>query len=88
MVKRAIELEGTVSVSVSIQVGRVFHINFRQGEHGIGLVKRDYLPQELGEDAVDLMRKVSGHELHIDKKCTDKLFFLDRSKWRSILMLY
>ena len=28
------------------------------GEHGVGLVKRDYLVQELGGDAVDLMRKV------------------------------
>jgi len=29
------------------------------GEHGVGLVKRDYLPHELGQPAVDLMRKVS-----------------------------
>lgn len=29
------------------------------GEHGVGLVKRDYLPHEIGEPAVDLMRKVS-----------------------------
>lgn len=29
------------------------------GEHGVGLVKRDYLPHEIGQDAVDLMRKVS-----------------------------
>lgn len=28
------------------------------GEHGVGLVKRDYLPHEIGEPAVDLMRKV------------------------------
>lgn len=41
MVKRAIEMEGTVT-----------------GEHGVGLVKRDYLPHELGESTVDLMRKV------------------------------
>jgi hypothetical protein len=30
-----------------------------QGEHGVGLVKRDYLPHELGESTVDAMRKVS-----------------------------
>ena len=30
-----------------------------QGEHGVGLVKRDYLPHELGESTVDTMRKVS-----------------------------
>lgn len=29
------------------------------GEHGVGLVKRDYLPHEVGESTVDLMRKVS-----------------------------
>ncbi|KAK4994580.1 D-lactate ferricytochrome c oxidoreductase [Elasticomyces elasticus] len=28
------------------------------GEHGVGLVKRDYLPHELGDGAVDLMRKM------------------------------
>ena len=28
------------------------------GEHGVGLVKRDYLKEELGKDAVDLMRKL------------------------------
>ncbi|KAF1813918.1 glycolate oxidase [Eremomyces bilateralis CBS 781.70] len=30
------------------------------GEHGVGLVKRDYLNHELGETTVDLMRKVRG----------------------------
>lgn len=29
------------------------------GEHGVGLVKRDYLAHEIGQPAVDLMRKVS-----------------------------
>ena len=29
------------------------------GEHGVGLVKRDDLPYELGQDTVDAMRKVS-----------------------------
>jgi len=28
------------------------------GEHGVGLKKRDYLLEELGEDTVDAMRKV------------------------------
>lgn len=41
MVKRAVEMEGTVT-----------------GEHGVGMVKRDYLPHELGESTVDAMRKV------------------------------
>ena len=42
MVKRAVEMEGTVT-----------------GEHGVGIVKRDYLDHELGQSTVDLMRKVS-----------------------------
>ena len=42
MVKRAVEMEGTVT-----------------GEHGVGLIKRDYLAHELGETTVDAMRKVS-----------------------------
>jgi len=41
MVKRAVEMEGTVT-----------------GEHGVGLVKRDYLPHELGETTVDAMRQI------------------------------
>lgn len=41
MVKRAVEMEGTVT-----------------GEHGVGLIKRDYLEHELGESTVDAMRKV------------------------------
>ena len=42
MVKRAVEMEGTVT-----------------GEHGVGLIKRDYLAHELGESTVDTMRRVS-----------------------------
>ena len=42
MVKRAVDMEGTVT-----------------GEHGVGLVKRDYLNHELGETTVDAMRKVT-----------------------------
>ena len=49
MVKRALELEGTVT-----------------GEHGVGLVKRDYLPHELGETTVDAMRKL---KLAFDPLC-------------------
>ncbi|RAL09354.1 FAD-binding oxidoreductase [Aspergillus homomorphus CBS 101889] len=39
MMRRALEMEGTVS-----------------GEHGIGIGKKDYLAEELGEPTVDLMR--------------------------------
>ncbi|KAL8942214.1 MAG: hypothetical protein Q9216_001790 [Gyalolechia sp. 2 TL-2023] len=41
MVKRAVEMEGTVT-----------------GEHGVGLIKRDYLAHELSEPTVDAMRKI------------------------------
>ena len=42
------------------------------GEHGVGLVKRDYLNHELGETTVDAMRKVlftsiPAQELEADK---------------------
>ena len=46
MVKRAVEMEGTVT-----------------GEHGVGLVKRDYLDHELGQSTVDAMRRVSHDSL-------------------------
>ncbi|TVY71169.1 D-lactate dehydrogenase [cytochrome] [Lachnellula suecica] len=49
MVKRAVEMEGTVT-----------------GEHGIGLVKRDYLNHELGVTTVDAMRKL---KLAFDPLC-------------------
>lgn len=42
MVKRAVEMEGTVT-----------------GEHGVGIIKRDYLEHEVGKSTVDGMRKVS-----------------------------
>jgi hypothetical protein len=42
MVKRAVEMEGTVT-----------------GEHGVGMIKRDYLNHELDEDTVDAMRRVN-----------------------------
>lgn len=58
MVKRAIEMEGTVTVCSS-SMGEVrTKANGQQGEHGVGLVKRDYLNHELGESTVDAMRKV------------------------------
>jgi D-lactate dehydrogenase (cytochrome) len=36
------------------------------GEHGVGLVKRDYLPQEVGQSTVDAMRRL---KLAFDPKC-------------------
>ena len=42
------------------------------GEHGVGLVKRDYLPHELGTDTVDAMRQL--------KKAFDPLCLLNCDK--------
>ncbi|KAG5289963.1 D-lactate dehydrogenase [Histoplasma ohiense] len=55
MVKRAVEMEGTVT-----------------GEHGVGLIKRDYLPYELGESTVDAMRRL--------KQAFDPLSLLNADK--------
>ncbi|KAK5657036.1 hypothetical protein OQA88_3562 [Cercophora sp. LCS_1] len=63
MVKRAVEMEGTVT-----------------GEHGVGLVKRDYLPHELGETTVDAMRKI---KLAFDPLCIlncDKVLRVEKPK--------
>jgi D-lactate dehydrogenase (cytochrome) len=42
------------------------------GEHGVGLVKRDYLPHELGQTTVDAMRQL--------KKAFDPLCLLNCDK--------
>ncbi|KAL4792696.1 hypothetical protein BDV19DRAFT_367949 [Aspergillus venezuelensis] len=49
MVRRAVEMEGTVT-----------------GEHGVGLIKRDYLQHEVGEATVDVMRRL---KLALDPLC-------------------
>ncbi|KAI5785817.1 hypothetical protein EDC01DRAFT_189267 [Geopyxis carbonaria] len=49
MVRRAVEMEGTVT-----------------GEHGVGLVKRGYLENELGVATVDAMRRV---KMALDPGC-------------------
>ncbi|KAI9884312.1 MAG: hypothetical protein M1823_003898 [Watsoniomyces obsoletus] len=63
MVKRAVEMEGTVT-----------------GEHGVGLVKRDYLDHELGTTTVDAMRRI---KLAFDPLCIlnpDKVVRIESSK--------
>ncbi|KAI7394738.1 hypothetical protein KC336_g16043 [Hortaea werneckii] len=42
------------------------------GEHGVGMVKRDYLEHEVGREGVDLMRKL--------KKAFDPLCLLNCDK--------
>ncbi|KAF4415228.1 D-lactate dehydrogenase (cytochrome) [Fusarium acutatum] len=39
------------------------------GEHGVGLVKRDYLEKELGKEAVDAMRSVATPSVMIPVAC-------------------
>ena len=73
MVKRAVEMEGTVT-----------------GEHGVGLIKRDYLTHEMGEATVDAMRKASSSmvysaitaDLILDqlKQAFDPLYLLNCDK--------
>jgi len=61
MVKRAVELEGTVT-----------------GEHGVGLIKRDYLEHEVGKSTVDAMRRVSATQtLNSPLYTTRPMFDLD-----------
>jgi D-lactate dehydrogenase (cytochrome) len=67
MVKRAVEMEGTVT-----------------GEHGVGLIKRDYLAHEMGESTVDAMRKVCEPVLEL-KYNTKHSLLSDEASLRSIL---
>ncbi|KAG6991291.1 proline dehydrogenase [Physcia stellaris] len=63
MVKRAVEMEGTVT-----------------GEHGVGLIKRDYLAHETSEATVDTMRKL---KQAFDPLCIlncDKIVRVERPK--------
>lgn len=87
MVARAIEMEGTVTVSrvrpgrdTLLSAARRPILTWLQGEHGVGLVKRDYLPSELGQDTVDLMRKL---KMAFDPLCLlncEKIVRIDRNK--------
>ena len=50
------------------------------GEHGVGLVKRDYLPHELGTTTVDAMRRL---KLAYDPQCLlncDKIVRVSKPK--------
>lgn len=63
MVDRALEMEGTCTVSSSCFPRILFVIIFRfanvwQGEHGVGLGKKEALLQELGGDTIDVMRQI------------------------------
>lgn len=57
MVDRALEMEGSCTVSAPIH-HIALHLTDLQGEHGIGLGKKDSLVKELGPDTIDVMRSV------------------------------
>jgi D-lactate dehydrogenase (cytochrome) len=54
MVDTAIEMEGTCT-------GGCFHQYRANSEHGVGMVKKEYLVQELGLETVELMRRIKVH---------------------------
>lgn len=60
MVDRALDMEGTCTVG-HCYIGRQsfgLSANACQGEHGIGLGKKESLLQELGVDTIDVMRSI------------------------------
>lgn len=60
MVNRALEMDGTCTVSLFAlsHSPRKFADRFQQGEHGIGLGKKDALRRELGMDTINVMRRI------------------------------
>lgn len=59
MIDRALEMEGTCTVSFgNLPFVLICVIENHQGEHGVGLGKMKSLVQELGEDTIDVMRRV------------------------------
>lgn len=66
MVHRAIEMEGTCTVSL-LMGQLLFPLNtaknvltcvYPQGEHGIGLGKKEFMAQEVGEESLSVMRAI------------------------------
>ena len=57
------------------------------GEHGVGLVKRDYLPHEVGQTTVDLMRKVSLTPLYALKRLSLTIIaIIDETSFRPVVL--
>ena len=72
MVRRALEMEGSCTVSVAIADRTLMHHrptagnktrvltwdNHLQGEHGVGMGKKEFLREELGPDTIGVMRSI------------------------------
>lgn len=60
MVKRAIALDGTCTFAFSYRLSeqRLTEISAGTGEHGVGIGKKEYLVEELGEGTVKLMKTI------------------------------
>jgi D-lactate dehydrogenase (cytochrome) len=58
MVHRSIALDGTCTSLVYSSYHPCSPIITGSGEHGIGIGKKEYLYEELGEGTVDLMKKI------------------------------
>lgn len=66
MVHRAIEMEGTCTVSHFISISipdletavNILTYGSPQGEHGIGLGKKEFLVEEVGEESISVMRAI------------------------------
>ena len=59
MVDRALEMDGTCTVGLGSAVPyRPKELTSTQGEHGVGLGKKEFLVKELGPDTIDVMRGI------------------------------
>ena len=80
MVKRAIALGGTCMFFFCVHLSAIIQLNKKilgTGEHGVGIGKREYLVEELGEGTVQFMRKI--------KKTVDPLGLFNPGKVSNLL---
>ncbi|KAG6891325.1 hypothetical protein C0992_008779 [Termitomyces sp. T32_za158] len=58
LVHRAISLDGTCEPPPTYQKSHDIHVLKGTGEHGVGVGKKEYLTEELGQGTVELMRVI------------------------------
>lgn len=56
MVNTALEMDGTCTGGIILAIS-----TNQNPEHGVGMVKKEYLVQELGLETVELMRRIKVH---------------------------